>query len=129
MLSDPMSVPSGFPLGTSIPAVSREANKSVYQTVSGGKTVQVTVSHQDTKNRRRSLVRVDVTDIASDPLVPANSKPRSVSAYTVFDYEPGFSAGADVSNAAKQLFGCLGLVGSFANLTTTILDRIVAGES
>lgn len=129
MLVDPMTAPASFPLGTSFPAISREKNKSVYRNLSGSKTIDITVSHQQTSKRTRSLFRVDVSDIATDPLIPANSRPRGVAAYLVLDYEPGFSAPADVLAAAQQLFGCMNLTSTFANLTTTNLSKFIGGES
>lgn len=129
MLTDPIIVPSGFPADGGFPAVSREPNKSVYRLVDGSKTYTFTISHQLNKTRTRSMMRVDVEDIASDPLIPANSRNRSVSAYLVFDFEPGFSAAQDVVNAVTQLMGLLGVNATVGNITTTTIARIVAGES
>lgn len=69
--------------------ISEDKSSSIYQTSSGDK--RLTVSHQETKTRFRRMARLDVTEIAADPLTAENSY-QSASAYIVID-EPkvGFS--------------------------------------
>lgn len=128
MLSDPIIVPAAFPAPGNHARVSSEANKSIYKFVSGGKTYEYTIAHQSTKTKTRSVMRLNVTDIATDPLVPANSRNRTVSAYLVFDYETGFSPATDVVNAFVQLAGLLGINATVGNILTTTITRIVNGE-
>lgn len=128
MLTDPITIAAGFPVTGSVPAISREPNKSVYRVVSAGKTYLFTISHQNTKTRLRTMIRLDVSDIASDPLVPANSRPRSITTYLVIDHEPGFSSVADVVSAVTSLHGFMA-TSTFANFVNTTLTRIVSGES
>lgn len=128
MLTDPIVVPAAFPAPGNHARVSSEANKSTYRFVNGGKSYEYTIAHQYTKSKTRSVMRLNVTDIAADPLVPANSRNRTVSAYLVFDYEPGFSPATDVVNAFVQLCGLLGVNATVGNILTTTVTRIVNGE-
>lgn len=128
MLTDPINVPAAFPAPGNHARISSEPNKSVYRFVSGTKTYEYTISHQYTKSRTRSVMRLNVTDLAADPLIPANSRNRTVSAYLVFDYESGFSPATDVVNAFVQLAGLLGVNATVGNILTTTVTRIVNGE-
>lgn len=131
MLSDPLTSPASFPFGPSFSCISREKNKSVYRNTasSGNEVVTITVSHSPTKNRQRTLVRMDVNDVANDPMYPSNQLPRSVSAYLVVDFNPSQTVNSDAMRVVEGLMGALEVVASHANFTGTRLERIVSGES
>lgn len=128
MLSDPLVVGAGFPAAGNLPRVSSEPRKSLYSAVIGSKTYDVTISHQSTSSRERCLMRLDVTDVAPNPLIPANSRARSISTYLVLDFEPAMSSQADALDAVKELIGVLGIA-THANVVTTTLAKIIGGES
>lgn len=51
-------------------------------------TVQMRISHQDSKGRKRHMIRLDQTVIAADPLTAENASQKA-GVYLVVD-EPGF---------------------------------------
>lgn len=129
MLSDPLVIPALFPNAGNLPCISREPQKSVYAGTIGSKKITLTISHQQTKSRERCLARVDMNDIVTDPLLPATSKTRSVSTYLVIDYDPSVSNSGSVLPAVVDLLGLLGVSSTIANIGTSVLGRIIEGES
>lgn len=67
-------------------AIKSDASSTTYSVADG--TVQLKVSHQETKTRIRRMVRIDKTVIASDPLTAENGYQRA-GIYIVVD-EPIF---------------------------------------
>lgn len=82
MFADPQSVTVNA-VAQSLPAISRNGTKSIYQKADGSYTL--TISHQTTKSRERHLVRLDHRKTVSDPLTPANNVDVSASVYIVID--------------------------------------------
>ncbi len=89
MLSDPQSLTINA-VATSLPAVSRSSNSSVYQKDDG--TVRLTIQHSYQKTRNRRLIQIDQKKISADPLVAAQNLEYKLKVYMVID-EPvsGFS--------------------------------------
>lgn len=85
MFSDPQSVTINA-VPVSLPRVSVGASDSTYR--SADETVQMRISHQATKGRKRRMVRLDQTVIAADPLTAENSSQKA-GIYLVVD-EPTF---------------------------------------
>lgn len=88
MFADPQSVTiNAVPI--SLPRVTIGTNEAIYR--AADETVQVRISHQDTKGRKRRMVRLDQTVIAADPLTAENASQKA-GVYLVVD-EPswGFS--------------------------------------
>lgn len=83
--SDPQSVTID---GTahSMPRVSSEGTKSLYS--EADETLKMTISHQESKNRTRHMVRLDLRTIAADPLTAVNEY-QTVGVYLVID-EPEY---------------------------------------
>jgi hypothetical protein len=82
MLSDPQSLTINA-VATSLPKISTESNKSVYQKDDG--TVRLTIQHSYGPKRNRRLVRIDQKKISSDPLVTANNQEYKLAVYLVID--------------------------------------------
>lgn len=82
MLADPQSITHNT-VATSLPAISRGDNKSVYKTSDG--QFQLTVGHEYKPNRNRFVVRLDQLLVSEDPYNTALNKPFSTSVYLVVD--------------------------------------------
>lgn len=128
MLADPLTVAASFATTPSIPAISREQNKSVYSKVVGSAKYTLTISHQDVKGRRRTMCRVDQSLIKADPYVTGNNVEDTTSAYFVIDRSTRLTTDAEVLTVIKELLGMLA-TSTYANLTDTRLTAIVGGES
>ncbi len=128
MLADPLVIDASYITAADIPAISSETNKSVYQMVVGSVTYTVTFSHQTAKGRRRSIVRLDATQVVADPYVPANYVEDTLTTYLVIDRSERLSTNAAVVAHVKELLGVLGAC-TFANAVTTRITQIVGGES
>lgn len=86
--ADPQSVTiNAVPI--SLPRVSVGVSEATYR--NADETVQVRISHQQSKGRKRRMVRLDQTVIAADPLTAENAEQKA-GVYLVVD-EPtwGFS--------------------------------------
>jgi len=129
MLADPLVIDASFITAADIPAISRGENKSAYQLVVGSVTYTVTISHTTAKGRRRSMVRLDGTQIKSDPYVPANSVEDTVTSYLVIDRSERLSTDADVVAHVKELLGGVLGFATFANCVTTRTAQIVSAQS
>lgn len=129
MLPDPLTTATGFATNPGLPAVSREQNKSVYSRVTPeGGDYDVTISHEEKKGRRRSVVRLDLRQVKSDPYVTNQNVDDHTTAYLVIDRSMRLSTDAQVIGMVKELLGVLELATS-TNVITTRLAKVVAGES
>jgi len=79
--TDPISLTIAG-VAKSLARISTQALRSVYQT--NDKFLTLTISHQESKNRIRSLVRVDEHAIVPDPLTSVNAW-EDMSVQIVFD--------------------------------------------
>lgn len=70
MFADPQSITVNA-VAKSLPAVSRNADSSVYKMDTGD--YQLTISKARTSNRKRFAIRVDTRKIAADPLTSSNN--------------------------------------------------------
>lgn len=85
MFADPQSVTiNAVPI--SLPRVSVGDAEATYR--AADETVQMRISHQSSKGRKRRMVRVDQTVIAADPLTAENASQKA-GIYLVID-EPSF---------------------------------------
>ncbi len=128
MLADPLTINASYITAAGIPAISRETNKSVYSLVVGSVTYKVTISHNTTKGRRRSIVRLDGTQVVADPYVPTNYVEDTLTTYLVIDRSERLATNAAVVAHVKELLGVLGAC-TFANAVTTRITQVVGGES
>jgi len=89
MLSDPQTLTVNS-VAKSLARVETAGTRSVYRTAD--EVFQLTVSHAESKNRTRRMVRVDQRVVAADPLSSQNEY-KSLGVYFVVDQpEYGFSA-------------------------------------
>jgi len=99
MFATPQSVTVDA-VATDLHRIIDEKTASTY--VSSDGTLQLKISHQETKNRTRHLVRLDKTVVAADPLTAENAY-QSAGVYVVVD-EPLFGfADADLDDMADAL--------------------------
>lgn len=88
--TDPQSVTINA-VPYTLPRVSTEATKSVYSTAD--ELLKMTVSHIKTKDRTRSMIRLDKTVVAADPFDASKSYSQSLGIYVVIDRPKfGFTA-------------------------------------
>ncbi len=119
MLTDPQSVTINA-VAVSLPAVSRAANASVYQSNDGN--TKLSISH-NYGNRTRRTARLDFSKVAADPLVSAQNIKYSMSAYLVIDQPiTGFTVAE-----AKQIVDAL--TAYLTASTGAKVTNILGGES
>jgi hypothetical protein len=128
MLTDPLPIAASYVTAADIPAISRDNGTSKYRITVSGVTYTVTISHTVSKGRRRSLVRLDVTNIVADPYVSTQYIDLITSIYLVIDRHEKYVSDANVLIYVKELLGVLDAA-AFANVTTTRLAQIIGGES
>lgn len=85
MFTDPQSVTINA-VPASLPRILIGNAEATYRAADD--TVQMRISHQDSKGRKRHMVRVDQTVIATDPLSSENVSQKA-GVYVVID-EPSF---------------------------------------
>lgn len=116
MFADPQSVTINS-VPVSLPRIAVGSSEATYR--SADETVQMRISHQSSKGRKRRMVRVDKTVIAADPLSAENSSQKA-GIYLVID-EPTFGfADADLDYIVDALIAWL----SSANIA-----KLLGGES
>lgn len=116
MFADPQSITiNAVPI--SLPRVSVGDMESTYR--SADNTVQLRISHQQSKGRWRRMVRFDKTVIAADPLTAENSSQRAGFYLVVDEPEFGFSD-ADLDYVID---------GFIAFLTSGQIAKLLGGES
>lgn len=81
--------------------------------------VNLTVRH-DVARRARHTVKLQKSEIVSDPLVPSTNTNVSYSAHVVFDLPLNGVSAADAADLAEALV---------AWLTTSNIEKVIAGES
>lgn len=116
MFTDPQSVTINA-VPVSLPRVKIGSAESTYR--SADETVQMRISHQEAKGRKRRMVRLDQTKIAADPLSAENVSQKA-GIYIVVD-EPSFGfTDAELDYLADALIAWL----SSANIA-----KLLGGES
>lgn len=89
MFTDPQSITINA-VAQSLPRISVNGTSAVYQKSDG--TVKLTISHQQSNKRIRSMYRVDQKLIVADPLTAVNDY-ETASVYVVSDRpEVGFTS-------------------------------------
>lgn len=116
MYADPQSVTINA-VPVSLPRVSVGTSEATYR--SADETVQMRISHQSSKGRKRRMVRLDQTVIAADPLTAENASQKA-GIYLVVD-EPSFGFDdEDLDYLADALI---------AWLTPANIAKLLGGES
>lgn len=116
MFADPQSVTINA-VPVSLPRISTGQAESTYR--SADETVQMRISHQESKGRKRHMVRLDKTVIAADPLTAENASQKA-GVYIVVD-EPLF--GFDDTNLDYQVDALV------AWLTAGNIAKLLGSES
>jgi len=116
MFTDPQSVTVNA-VAQLMPRISSSGLKTIYQKSDGNWTF--TISHQPSKGRIRSMVRIDQRAVVADPLTAVNDY-ETLSFYVVIDRpEYGFS-----------MVQCEQLIAGFKTwLDNTAVDKLYGQES
>lgn len=116
MFADPQSVTiNAVPI--SLPRISVGNQEATYR--SADETVQLRISHQASKGRKRRMARLDKTVIAADPLTAENTSQKA-GIYLVVD-EPDF--GFDDTNLDYLVDALI------AWLTAANIAKLLGGEA
>lgn len=129
MLTDPLAIDASFITAADIPAISREANKSVYRLTVSDTAYTVTISHTYKSGRRRTMVRLDASNIVADPYVTNSNIEDVTSVYLVIDRSERLVSDTAVVSYVKELLGGVMAFATAANSVTTRTTQIVGGES
>lgn len=105
MFSDPQSVTYAT-VAKSLPAIGRGDAQSTYQLNDSGVVYNLTLSHQFAK-RNRVIARLRRDSSVTDPLVPANTVPASLTASFTIDFPTAGLTPADAQSLGKALVGWL----------------------
>lgn len=116
MYADPQSVTINT-VPVSLPRVNIGNNEATYK--SADEQVQMRIAHQESKGRKRHMVRLDKTVIAADPLTAENAAQRA-GVYLVVD-EPSF--GFDDTALDFQVDALIDW------LTSANIAKLLGGES
>jgi len=116
-LTDPQKFKEVAGTEVTAPRVSTGDFKSIYETSDG--LNKLSVSTQESNNRKRHLVRIDVSKLATNPYEETKKQEISMSCYLVVDRPV---AGFTVAEAQKLVEGLVGLLSaSTYSLTTKVL--------
>lgn len=116
MLADPQSITINS-VAKSLARVSTNGTSSIYQTADG--LFKLTVSHQQTKDKVRSMVRLDQKKIATDPL-SSEQDWATVTEYRVYERPiVGFS------DTEIQYINA----GLSSLIDATLISKLVGGQS
>lgn len=114
-LSDPQTVTVNA-VAKSLPRVSSSDYSGAFQDIADGLVLRV--SHTFGR-RNRDVVRLEVSKISADPLVPATNAPYSMSITLTMDTPPqGFST-TEITNNLKALVDWF-TAGSYAQTTKVV---------
>lgn len=117
--ADPQSTTIGAST-TSLPRTGSGLTSGSFSNADG--TVVLEVSH-DRKKRNRHMIKLTQTKTVTDPLVPANSAPTSLSVHMVVDV-PSFGW-----TATEQLDVVKGLMGTLSASTYADAVKLLGNES
>jgi peroxiredoxin family protein len=121
-LTDPQKFKEVAAAEVTAPRVSSGDYKSVYSTSDGLNKLTVSTSESNS-NRKRHLVRIDVSKLATNPYEESKKQDISMSVYLVIDRPV---AGFTVSEAKKLTEGLVGLISASSYVIT---EEVIGGES
>lgn len=117
--ADPQSVTINA-IANSLPRVSQGNYNGAFMTEDG--LLTLSISHEK-KKRTRHLLKITQTKTVTDPLIPANSTPVSISAYVVVDTPPfGYTA-------AEQKLFVAGLTKFLTDSSGAAVTKLLGYES
>jgi len=105
----------------SLPRVSTEGSRSIYQSSDG--LMKMTVSHAYNKRNRR-VIRADLTKVAANPLLSAENIIYSTGLYLVSDEPP-----TGIFTVAERLALYAGLNTQLTASSNAVLTKFLGGES
>jgi hypothetical protein len=117
--ADPQSTTIGATT-FSMPRTGSGLTSGSFATSDGNVTMEV--SH-DRRKRNRHLIKLSQTKTVTDPLIPANSAPTTISVHLVADVPPfGWTA-------TEQLDAIKGLIGTLSASTYADAVKLLGNES
>jgi hypothetical protein len=121
-LTDPQKFKEVAGTEVTAPRVSSGDFKSIYETSDGLNLLTISTSTSNS-NRKRHLVRVDVSKLATNPYEETKKQSISMSVYLVIDRP---EAGFTVSECKKLVEGLVGLLSASSYSVT---EKVIGGES
>jgi len=122
-LTDPQKFKEVAGTEVTAPRVDTGSFRSVYET-SDGLNVLTVSTQENGSNRKRHLVRIDVSKLANNPLEETKKQTFTMSAYLVVD-RPAV-AGYTVAEAKKLVEGLVGLLSAS---TYSLTEKVLGSES
>lgn len=121
-LTDPQKFKEAAGTEVTAPRVSTGDFKSVYETSDGLAKLTVSTSESNS-NRKRHLVRIDVSKLATNPYEETKKQEISTSVYLVVDRPV---AGFSVAECKKMVEGLVGLLSAS---TYALTEKVLGSES
>jgi hypothetical protein len=121
-LTDPQKFKEVAGTEVTAPRVSSGDFKSIYETSDGLNVLSIS-TQESNSNRKRHLVRIDVSKLATNPFEETKKQTVSMSAYLVVDRPV---AGYTVAEAKKLVEGLVGLLSAS---TYALTEKVLGGES
>ena len=121
-LTDPQKFKEVAGTEVTAPRVSTGDFKSVYETSDGANVLTVSTSESNS-GRKRHLVRIDVSKLATNPTEESKKQTFSTSVYLVIDRP---LAGYTVSECKKLVEGLVGLLSAS---TYSLTEKVLGSES
>jgi len=116
MFADPLANVTYNSVSQTLPRVSQNGQKAIYRSADG--QFVATISHSTSRNRTRSMCRLDrYADVNSDTVLETEG------AYVVFDHPPSGFSETDAINLLTCLFGIL------TSSTNAGIKKLNGGES
>lgn len=121
-LTDPQKFKEVAGTEVTAPRVVSGDFRSVYETSDGLNVLTVSTS-ENGSNRKRHLVRIDVSKLTTNPYEESKKQDVSMSVYLVIDRP---KAGFTVAEAKKLVEGLVGLLSAS---TYSLTEKVIGGES
>lgn len=121
-LTDPQKFKEVAGTEVTAPRVSTGSFNSIYETSDGVNVLTVSTQESNT-NRKRHLVRIDVSKLTTNIYEESKKQTVSMSAYLVIDRPV---AGFTVAEAKKLVEGLVGLLSAS---TYSLTEKVLGGES
>ena len=121
-LTDPQKFKEVAGTEVTAPRVASGDFKSIYETSDGANVLTVSTATSNS-NRKRHLVRIDVSKLATNPFEETKKQSVSMSVYLVIDRP---EAGFTVSEAKKLVEGLVGLLSASSYALT---EKVIGGEN
>ena len=121
-LTDPQKFKEVAGTEVTAPRVSSGDFKSIYETSDGLNVLSIS-TQESNSNRKRHLIRIDVSKLATNVYEESKKQSVSMSVYTVIDRPVNGFTNAE----AKKLVE--GLVGLMSASTYSMVEKVLGGES